>query len=79
MNARPRAAAACPTRGNDPVGELDVECDQKGVQVGDHEGLQGLTCVNTPILDTLRLFVVDQPGVSPHHLTCTEIPANDLV
>ena len=33
-----RAAAACPMGGDDPVNQFHIECDEKGVQVGDHEG-----------------------------------------
>jgi hypothetical protein len=36
-----------------------TQCDQNSVQVGDHEDSQGQTCVNTPILDILRLLVTD--------------------
>ena len=32
-----RAAAAEPTGGDDPVGEFHLQCDEQGVQVGDHE------------------------------------------
>jgi hypothetical protein len=49
-----------PQRGDDAVGQLHVECDQESVQVGDHGRPQGQTCVNTPILDTLR------PTARPH-------------
>ena len=30
-----------PARGDDAVGQFHIECDQEGVQVGDHDGLQG--------------------------------------
>jgi len=33
-----RAAAVCPTGGDDPVNQFHIECDEKGVQVGDHQG-----------------------------------------
>ena len=37
------------------------------------------TCVNTPILDTLRLTVTDPSGVSPDTLTSShEPPVNNL-
>jgi hypothetical protein len=37
--ARPAAAKA--GGGDDPVGQFHVKCGQEGVQVGDHDGLQG--------------------------------------
>ena len=36
-----RPAAAGPAQRDDPVGQFHVECGQEGVQVGDHDGLQG--------------------------------------
>jgi hypothetical protein len=57
------AAPADAKGGDDPVGEFHVPCDQEGVQVGDHEDLHGLTCVNTPILDALRRQVQIRLGV----------------
>jgi hypothetical protein len=68
------AAAAEPKGRDDPVGEFHVQCDQKGVQVGDHEDLHGLTCVNTPILGTLRFYANPVPPAP----SCTELPVNDL-
>jgi hypothetical protein len=32
-----RAAATLAACGDDPVGEFHIQCDEKGVQVGDHE------------------------------------------
>ncbi len=50
----PRPGPGKTQLGNDAVGQLHIECGQKGVQVGGHGDLQGQTCGNTPILDTLR-------------------------
>src|SRR5713101_6275064 len=65
-------------RRDDAVGQLDVECDQKSVQVGDHEDSQGQTCVDTPILDTLRLSVTDHRRRAAALPTGTDFPVNDL-
>jgi len=51
-----------PSEGMMRAGQLDMECGQESVQVGDHGRPQGQTCVNTPILDILRLSVRDQGG-----------------
>jgi hypothetical protein len=64
--------APWPQGGDDSVGQLHVQCDEESVQVGDHEGLQGPTCVNTPILGTLR-----HPRTPSHHQPPIHI--NDLV
>jgi hypothetical protein len=39
---------------------------------------QGQTCVNTPILDTLRLPVTNHARRVAARMTCTEFPVNDL-
>ena len=39
---------------------------------------QGQTCVDTPILDTLRLPVTDHVRRVAARVTCTEFPVNDL-
>jgi len=39
---------------------------------------QRQTCVNTPILDTLRHVVTDQDRVSRPAPSCAELPVNDL-
>ena len=57
-----RTGPAGAERGDDAVGQLDMECGQESVQVGDQGRPQGQTCVNTPILDILRLSVTDQGG-----------------
>ena len=59
--AQARAGTTRARNGDDAVGQLYVECDQKSVQVGDHDGSQGQTCVDTPILDTLHFSVTDRP------------------
>jgi hypothetical protein len=57
-----RTGPAGAQRGDDAVGQLDMECGQESVQVGDYGRPQGQTCVNTPILGILRLSVTDQGG-----------------
>ena len=57
-----------PQRGDDAVSQLHVECGQESVQVGDHDDSQGQTCVDTPILDTLRSPVTD------HQVACRDTP-----
>ena len=53
-----------PQRGDNAVGQLDVECGQESVQVGDHDDLPRVRRVNTPILDTVRASGTHQRGVS---------------
>jgi hypothetical protein len=36
-------------------------------------------CVDTPILDTLRLSVTDRDGVSSPQMNYADLPVNDLV
>jgi hypothetical protein len=74
-----RAGTTRALQGDDAVGQLDVECDQKSVQVGDHDGSQGQTCADTPILDTLRFLVTDhRPRVAARRLSSAELPVIDL-
>jgi hypothetical protein len=39
--ARAAGTPPWPQRGDDPIGQLHVQCHEKSVQVGDHEGLHG--------------------------------------
>src|SRR5829696_3892523 len=71
----PRPTPACPLGRDDPILQLYVECDQKGVQVGVHSASTVDVGVETPIMDTLRHKITHH---SARVATCTEIPVNDL-
>ncbi len=72
------------TLNDDAAGQFRAECGQKSAQIGDHDDSQGQTCVNTPILGTLRLPVTDHlrrvaaPLRPAPNIRSTIDPVNDL-
>ena len=71
----PWPAPAQAPGGDNAVGQLDVECGQEGVQVGDHDGLQGPdVCVNA---DPGHSSHIRQRPLS-HAANRAETPVNDL-